>query len=87
MARQVVCPPFCCVGISISPEHGADGETLIKNADAAMYSAKGNGRNNFRFFAADMNAQIVERLILGTRLALAKEELFLMYQPSAWQEA
>jgi diguanylate cyclase (GGDEF)-like protein/PAS domain S-box-containing protein len=73
----------CSVGISIFPEHGADGETLIKNADAAMYSAKDNGRNNFRFFTADMNAQVVERLTLenSLRLALDKKELFLVYQP------
>ena len=48
----------CSIGISIFPEHGADGETLIKNADAAMYSAKDCGRNNYRFFTADMNAQV-----------------------------
>ena len=73
----------CSVGISIFPEHGADVETLIKNADAAMYSAKDGGRNIFRFFTEDMNAQVVERLTLekSLRLALAKEELFLMYQP------
>jgi diguanylate cyclase (GGDEF)-like protein len=73
----------CSVGITIFPEHGTDAETLIKNADAAMYSAKDNGRNNFRFFAADMNAQVVERLTLESnlRLALDKRELFLVYQP------
>jgi diguanylate cyclase (GGDEF)-like protein len=73
----------CSVGISIFPEHGADGETLIKNADAAMYSAKQNGRNNFRFFAEEINAQVIERLTLESSLrpALAKKELFLMYQP------
>jgi diguanylate cyclase (GGDEF)-like protein/PAS domain S-box-containing protein len=73
----------CSVGISIFPEHGADCETLIKNADAAMYSAKADGRNNFRFFTEDMNAQVAERLTLenSLRLALAQEELFLMYQP------
>jgi diguanylate cyclase (GGDEF)-like protein/PAS domain S-box-containing protein len=73
----------CSVGISVFPEHGADVETLIKNADAAMYSAKESGRNSFRFFTQDMSAQVVERLNLekGLRLALAKEELFLMYQP------
>jgi diguanylate cyclase (GGDEF)-like protein/PAS domain S-box-containing protein len=73
----------CSLGISIFPEHGADNETLIKNADAAMYSAKDSGRNNFRFFTADMNAQAVERLTLenGLRLALDKKELFLEYQP------
>jgi diguanylate cyclase (GGDEF)-like protein/PAS domain S-box-containing protein len=73
----------CSIGISIFPEHGADCETLIKNADAAMYSAKAVGRNNFRFFTEDMNAQAVERLTLesGLRSALAQEQLFLMYQP------
>jgi diguanylate cyclase (GGDEF)-like protein/PAS domain S-box-containing protein len=73
----------CSVGVSIFPEHGTDCETLIKNADAAMYGAKDSGRNNFRFFSEEMNAQVVERLTLESslRLALAKEELFLVYQP------
>ena len=73
----------CSLGISIFPEHGADSESLIKNADAAMYSAKENGRNNFRFFTEDMNAQVVERLTLenSLRRALDQKELFLMYQP------
>jgi len=73
----------CSLGVSIFPEHGADGETLIKNADAAMYSAKDNGRNNFRFFTADINTEAVGRLALenGLRSALAKKELFLVYQP------
>jgi diguanylate cyclase (GGDEF)-like protein/PAS domain S-box-containing protein len=73
----------CSLGISIFPEHGTDGEALIKNADAAMYSAKENGRNHLRFFTADMNAQVVERLTLenSLRLALEKREFFLMYQP------
>ncbi len=73
----------CSLGISVFPEHGADGEALIKNADAAMYSAKESGRNNFRFFTKDMNAQVVERLALesGMRLALDRKELFLVYQP------
>jgi EAL domain-containing protein (putative c-di-GMP-specific phosphodiesterase class I) len=73
----------CSIGISIFPEHGADCETLIKNADAAMYRAKKSGRNNFRFFTEDMNAQVVERLALGNslRLALDNRELSLVYQP------
>jgi diguanylate cyclase (GGDEF)-like protein/PAS domain S-box-containing protein len=73
----------CCIGISIFPDHGADGETLIKAADAAMYCAKENGRNNFRFFTEDMNTQAAERLTTenSLRLALGKKELFLMYQP------
>jgi diguanylate cyclase (GGDEF)-like protein/PAS domain S-box-containing protein len=73
----------CSLGISIFPEHGTDVETLMKNADAAMYCAKDNGRNNFRFFTEEMNAQVVERLTLESSLrgALDKKELFLMYQP------
>jgi diguanylate cyclase (GGDEF)-like protein/PAS domain S-box-containing protein len=73
----------CSLGISIFPGHGEDGETLIKNADAAMYSAKQSGRNSFRFFTEDLNTQAMERLTLenGLRSALTREELFLMYQP------
>jgi diguanylate cyclase (GGDEF)-like protein/PAS domain S-box-containing protein len=73
----------CSIGVSIFPENGTDCETLIKNADAAMYCAKDSGRNSFRFFAEDMNAQAVERLSLenSLRLALGKKELFLVYQP------
>jgi diguanylate cyclase (GGDEF)-like protein/PAS domain S-box-containing protein len=73
----------CSIGVSMFPEHGADCDTLIRNADAAMYSAKDNGRNNFRFFEEDMNARAVERLSLenSLRLALSKKELFLVYQP------
>jgi diguanylate cyclase (GGDEF)-like protein/PAS domain S-box-containing protein len=73
----------CSLGISIFPEHGTDCDTLIKNADAAMYCAKDNGRNNFRFYTADINAQVMERLSLehSLRTALEKQQLFLMYQP------
>jgi diguanylate cyclase (GGDEF)-like protein/PAS domain S-box-containing protein len=73
----------CSIGISLFPGQGADCETLIKNADAAMYSAKGNGRNNFQFFTKEMNAQATERLTLegSLRSAIAKKQLFLMYQP------
>ena len=73
----------CSVGISIFPEHGYDAETLIKNADAAMYSSKDAGRNTFRFFTEKMTAQAVERLTLESslRTALEKDQLFVVYQP------
>jgi diguanylate cyclase (GGDEF)-like protein/PAS domain S-box-containing protein len=73
----------CSLGISIFPEHGTDTETLIKHADAAMYSAKEGGRNGFRFFTEEIDAQAVERLTLENSLqyALDKKELFLVYQP------
>jgi diguanylate cyclase (GGDEF)-like protein/PAS domain S-box-containing protein len=73
----------CSLGISIFPDHGADGETLIKNADAAMYTAKETGRNNSQLFTPDMRAPVLERLRLedGLQNALEKQELFLDYQP------
>ena len=73
----------CSVGISIFPDHGTDGETLIKNADAAMYFAKEDGRNDVRFFTKAMDTQAAERLALESslRLALDREEFFLVYQP------
>jgi diguanylate cyclase (GGDEF)-like protein/PAS domain S-box-containing protein len=73
----------CSIGIAVFPEHGADNETLIKNADAAMYCAKESGRNAVRFFTEDMNLQVMERLTLehNLRTALKKQELFLVYQP------
>jgi EAL domain-containing protein (putative c-di-GMP-specific phosphodiesterase class I) len=73
----------CSIGISIFPQHGADGEALIKHADAAMYCAKQNGPNRVQFFTEDLNVQMVERLTLenGLRLALDRKEFFLVYQP------
>jgi diguanylate cyclase (GGDEF)-like protein len=73
----------CSIGIGIFPEHGADPESLIKNADAAMYGAKDNGRSRFQFFTEGMNAQAVERLSLenSLRSGLEKGEFFLVYQP------
>jgi len=71
------------IGISIYPEDGEDAETLIKNADTAMYHAKENGRNNFQFFKAEMNLKAVERQSLegGLRRALERKEFLLHYQP------
>ena len=73
----------CSLGISVFPDHGSDGEALIKNADVAMYCAKENGRNNFQFFTQEMNSRAVERLTLESslRLAIERKELFLEYQP------
>ena len=71
------------IGIAVYPADGADAETLLKNADAAMYHAKACGRNNFQFFAAAMNTRVREHLELENRLrqALARHELSLHYQP------
>lgn len=73
----------CSIGISLYPEHGNNVEALVKNADAAMYRAKEDGRNTFRFFSEEMTAQATERLILenSLRAALAEKQFFLRFQP------
>ena len=71
------------MGISLYPDDGADAETLIKNADTAMYRAKEQGRDNYQLYTPAMNATAVERLALenSLRKALARDELELVYQP------
>jgi diguanylate cyclase (GGDEF)-like protein/PAS domain S-box-containing protein len=71
------------IGISVYPEDGEDAETLIKNADMAMYHAKEDGRNNFKFFKPEMNRKVVERQSVESSLrrALERDEFLLYYQP------
>ena len=71
------------LGISIAPDDGADPDQLLKNADLALYRAKGDGRGNYRFFEAGMDARALARrtLELELRTALAKGEFELQYQP------
>ena len=71
------------IGISIYPNDGQDADTLIKNADTAMYHAKASGRNNFQFFEQRMSILAVERhsIEVGLRRALERRELVLYYQP------
>ncbi len=71
------------IGLSSYPSDGEDGETLLKNADTAMYHAKEYGRDNYQFFRPDMGLQAVERQSLEGRLryALERRQLLLHYQP------
>jgi diguanylate cyclase (GGDEF)-like protein len=71
------------LGISVFPQDGEDLETLLKNADAAMYKAKELGRNTFQFYNSAMNTATLERLLMESNLrrALAQEEFTLFYQP------
>ncbi|MEO8343341.1 MAG: EAL domain-containing protein [Gallionella sp.] len=71
------------IGISIYPADGENPETLLKNADAAMYHAKESGRNNYQFFKPGMNDLAVEQQSLegSLRHALARQEFVLHYQP------
>jgi diguanylate cyclase (GGDEF)-like protein/PAS domain S-box-containing protein len=73
----------CSVGISLYPEHGSAAATLLKNADAAMYRAKAQGKNSFCFYSAEMSTHPGERLKLETQLrrALDLGEFVLHYQP------
>ncbi|WP_054774186.1 EAL domain-containing protein, partial [Methylogaea oryzae] len=71
------------IGIALSPDDGEDFDTLLRNADAAMYTAKQDGRNSYVFFTPSMNAGALERLSMETSLrrALEREEFRLHYQP------
>ena len=65
------------------PDDATDIDSLIRNADAAMYQAKENGRSNFQFFTREMNTRAYERLSLESslRLAIQRKEFSLHYQP------
>lgn len=96
---DALCPSFsingnelyitASMGISFSPNDGRDTLTLLKNADTALYRAKDEGRDTFRVYEADMNAQSLSRLHMETHLrrALTNKELFVMYQPQVEAES
>jgi len=71
------------IGITIFPDDAKDAQDLLKNADAAMYRAKEEGKANYQFFTTDMNEQVQERLVLKNGLSKALEhgEFRLLYQP------
>ena len=71
------------IGISIFPRHGTDTETLLRNADSAMYRAKKEGRNGYRIYSEDLTERAVERLAIemDLRCALAEQQFQLHFQP------
>ena len=71
------------IGISVYPDDGGNVDSVMQNADTAMFHAKANGRNNYQFFRADMNIRAVRRLAVESSLrrALKEDEFLLHYQP------
>ena len=71
------------IGIALYPMDGGDAETLLKNADAAMYQAKANGRNQYQMYSLNMNRDMKRHFQLANQLrkALENEEFHLVYQP------
>ena len=77
------CQLSASIGIATFPTDGRDAQTLLKNADIAMYRAKNKGKDNFQFYASEMNTHTVERLAFEARLrkALERREFVVYYQP------
>jgi len=77
------CQTTASIGIAIYPSDGSDVQTLTKNADMAMYLAKEDGKNGFRFYTRDVESHSIERLMLESALrrALERGEFALHYQP------
>lgn len=73
----------CSLGVSLYPNDGQDGDTLLKHADAAMYEAKKMGKNNYQYFTQSINTKLLTRLELEYKLrqALKLEEFILYFQP------
>jgi diguanylate cyclase (GGDEF)-like protein/PAS domain S-box-containing protein len=80
MGRE--CRVTASIGIALYPHNGQDEQTLMKNADIAMYFAKEEGKNNFQFYSTDIKSQSLERLTLESNLRRAQEnnEFSLHYQ-------
>ena len=91
--RAAIAEPICVdghnlhvlgsIGIANYPKDGTDADTLIANADAAMYRAKEMGRDNFQFYTPELNTKVHEKLVLQQELrnAITRSEFFLLYQP------
>jgi diguanylate cyclase (GGDEF)-like protein len=73
----------CSIGISFYPDNGDVSEDLLKNADAAMFKAKEQGRNNYQFYNTEMTELALERIVMeaNIRAALINQEFIVYYQP------
>ena len=81
LKHEIIITPS--IGITLAPDDSLNADILLKNADLAMYRAKSQGRNNYQFFTEEMNAQILDHLIIENQLrkAIENDELFLAFQP------
>ena len=75
-------------GISVYPDDGTDADTLLRNADLAMYRAKQEGKNTYRFFTVEMSGRALERMVLldSLRVALERDEFEIVYLPVLHRE-
>ncbi len=75
-------------GISVYPDDGTDADTLLRNADLAMYRSKQEGKNTYRFFTAEMSERALERMLLldNLRVALERDEFEIVYLPVVHRE-
>ena len=81
--RGVVAYPGGSIGVAVFPRDGDSAETLLRNADAAMYRAKEHGRGRYHFYESSLNARVKRRMALeaGLREAIGRGELKVQYQP------
>lgn len=73
----------CSIGVSLFPDNGDTPQDLLKYADAAMYAAKNEGRNNIRYYSSEMTARALERVVMeaSLRLGLKNGEFMVYFQP------
>jgi diguanylate cyclase (GGDEF)-like protein/PAS domain S-box-containing protein len=73
----------CSMGISLFPSDGEDASELMRNADAAMYRAKDDGRNTYQFYSSEMTSAALEHVVMenALRSAIKNDEFFLVFQP------
>jgi len=71
------------IGIAMFPEHGTEADMLLKHADTSMYEVKKNGKNGYKFYSAELDSALYERIELEgyLRKALERDEMVLYYQP------
>lgn len=81
LRHEIIITPS--IGITIAPDDSLNADILLQNADLAMYRAKSQGRNNYQFFTEEMNARVLDRLLMENELrqAISNNEMQLVFQP------